>query len=309
MKSETTIDLDKPPSDNKKNPRRGNPKSYDSKGPVVTLAPIIIWMLALFIVPILLVVLVSFFVRGEIGDIQYTFTIKNYVNLVNARYAKILWDSLVISAFTTIFCLILGYPFAYYVARAPKKIRPLLLLLIILPFWTNSLVRTYAWILLLRTEGIINTILMNLHFISQPLQLLYNDGAVLIGMVYVMFPFMVLPLYSSIEKLDFSLLEAASDLGASPYKAFCEITLPLTKAGIMSGCILVFVPTLGYFFIPDLMGGSKIILISNLIKNQFLAARNWPLGAAVSVVLIIIMFVLLSIYSKLGGTKDKMEVL
>jgi spermidine/putrescine transport system permease protein len=124
-----------------------------------------------------------------------------------------------------------------------------------------------------------------------------------------MFPFMVLPLYSSIEKLDFSLLEAASDLGASPYKAFCKITLPLTKAGIMSGCILVFVPTLGYFFIPDLMGGSKIILISNLIKNQFLAARNWPLGAAVSVVLIIIMFVLLSLYSKLGGTKDKMEVL
>lgn len=309
MKSETTIDLDKPPSDNKKSLRRGNPKSYDSKGPAVTLAPIIIWMLALFIVPILLVVLVSFFVRGEIGDIQYTFTFKNYVNLVNARYAKILWDSLVISAFTTIFCLILGYPFAYYVARAPKKIRPLLLLLIILPFWTNSLVRTYAWILLLRTEGIINTILINLHFISQPLQLLYNDGAVLIGMVYVMFPFMVLPLYSSIEKLDFSLLEAASDLGASPYKAFYKITLPLTKAGIMSGCILVFVPTLGYFFIPDLMGGSKIILISNLIKNQFLAARNWPLGAAVSVVLIIIMFVLLSLYSKLGGTKDKMEVL
>jgi spermidine/putrescine transport system permease protein len=274
-----------------------------------TLSPIIIWMLSLFVVPIVLVVIVSFFVRGEVGDIQYTLTLKNYIKLVNPRYGKILWDSLAISTSTTVLCLVLGYPFAYFVARSKKKYRPLLLLLIILPFWTNSLVRTYAWIILLRTEGIINTYLMKLHLIAEPLQLLYNDGAVMIGMLYMMFPFMVLPLYSSIEKLDFSLLEAASDLGASPMKAFMRIALPLTKPGIMSGCILVFVPTLGYFFIPDLMGGSKIILISNLIKNQFLASRNWPFGAAVSVILIVIMFVILSLYSKLGGTKDKMEVL
>jgi spermidine/putrescine transport system permease protein len=163
-------------------------------------------------------------------------------------------------------------------------------------------------IMLLRTEGLINTLLMNLHIIGQPLKLLYNNTAVLIGMVYMMFPFMVMPLYSSIEKMDFSLLDAASDLGAAPAKAFMKITLPLTKGGIISGCLLVFVPTLGYFFIPDLMGGSKVILISNLIKNQFLSSRNWPLGSAISVVLIIVMFLMIKLYSKLGGSKSKMEV-
>jgi spermidine/putrescine transport system permease protein len=304
-----TRSIEKPPSGTRTNMLKLKMFLKKNLGISSTLSPIIIWMLSLFIVPIVLVILVSFFVRGDVGDIQYTFTFKNYVKLINPRYAKILWDSLVISSFTTVLCLALGYPFAYFVARSKKKFRPLLLLLIILPFWTNSLVRTYAWIILLRTEGIINTYLMKLHLIAQPLQLLYNDGAVMIGMLYMMFPFMVLPLYSSIEKLDFSLLDAASDLGASPLKAFMKITLPLTKPGIMSGCILVFVPTLGYFFIPDLMGGSKIILISNLIKNQFLAARNWPFGAAVSVILIVIMFIILSLYSKLGGTKDKMEVL
>lgn len=304
-----TRSIEKPPSWIKTNLQKLKLYLKGRLGIFSTLSPVIIWMLSLFVVPIVLVVIVSFFVRGDVGDIQYTLTFKNYIKLINPRYAKILWDSLVISSSTTVLCLVLGYPFAYFVARSKKKYRPLLLLLIILPFWTNSLVRTYAWIILLRTEGIINTYLMKLHLIAEPLQLLYNNGAVMIGMLYMMFPFMVLPLYSSIEKLDFSLLEAASDLGASPMKAFMRIALPLTKPGIMSGCILVFVPTLGYFFIPDLMGGSKIILISNLIKNQFLASRNWPFGAAVSVILIVIMFVILSLYSKLGGTKDKMEVL
>lgn len=280
-----------------------------NSGAAKTISPIIIWMLSLFVVPIMLVILVSFLTRGEVGDIQFSATLDNYKTLVNPLYIKILWNSLLIAFFTTSLCLFLGYPFAYFVARARKKIRPLLLLLIILPFWTNSLVRTYAWIILLRTEGVINTILLNLKIIGEPLQLLYNNGAVLIGMVYMMLPFMILPLYASIEKLDFSLLEAASDLGASPYNAFMKITLPLTKGGIISGSLLVFVPTLGYFFIPDLMGGSKVVLISNLIKNQFLSARNWPFGSAVSVILIIIMFVLIGLYFKLGGSKNKLEVM
>jgi spermidine/putrescine transport system permease protein len=278
-------------------------------GAVRTLSPIIIWMLSLFVIPILLVILVSFLTRGEVGDIQFSLTLDNYKTLINPLYFKILWNSLLIALSTTLLCLILGYPFAYFVAKAKKKIRPLLLLLIILPFWTNSLVRTYAWIILLRTEGVINTLLLNLKIIKEPLQLLYNNGAVLIGMLYMMLPFMILPLYAAIEKLDHSLLEAASDLGASPYKAFMKVTLPLTKGGIISGSLLVFVPTLGYFFIPDLMGGSKVVLISNLIKNQFLSARNWPFGSAVSVILIIIMFVLIGLYFKLGGTKNKLEVL
>lgn len=286
-----------------------NKNSSDLGGAVKSLFPVVIWMLLFFMIPLFLVVLVSFFTRGQYGNIVYKFTKDNYARLLNPLYAKILWNSLVISFATTLLCLLLGYPFAYYVARAPKSVRPLLLLLIILPFWTNSLVRTYAWIILLRTEGIINTYLMKLHLIKEPIKMLYNNTSVMIGMVYMMFPFMALPLFSSIEKLDFSLLEAAADLGASPVKSFLKITLPLTKPGIVSGCLLVFVPTLGYFFIPDLMGGSKIILISNLIKNQFLSARNWPLGSAISVILIIIMFLMIGLYVKLGGSKDKMEVL
>lgn len=279
------------------------------KGLLKTISPVVVWMLSFFIIPIILVVLVSFFTRGQYGDIEYKLTAENYMKLLDPLYMKILWNSLVISLTTTGLCLFLGYPFAYFIARTPKKYRVMLLLLIILPFWTNSLVRTYAWIMLLRTEGLINTCLMNMGLIKTPLKLLYNNTAVLIGMIYMMFPFMVLPLFSSIEKLDSTLLEAASDLGARPIDTFLKVTLPLTKPGIVSGCLLVFVPTLGYFFIPDLMGGSKIILISNLIKNQFLSARNWPLGSAVSVILIIIMFCMIWLYLKLGGNKDKMEVL
>lgn len=280
----------------------------NSKGILKTISPIFIWMMSFFVVPIILITLISFFTRGQYGEVVYKATFDNYIRLYNPLYAKIFFNSLLISLVTTILCLFLGYPFAYFIARASKKYRGILLLLIILPFWTNSLVRTYAMIMLLRTEGLINTLLMNLHIIGQPLKLLYNNTAVLIGMVYMMFPFMVMPLYSSIEKMDFSLLDAASDLGAVPAKAFINVTLPLTKGGIISGCLLVFVPTLGYFFIPDLMGGSKVILISNLIKNQFLSSRNWPLGSAISVVLIIVMFLMIKLYSKLGGSKSKMEV-
>lgn len=280
----------------------------NTKGVLKTISPIFLWMMAFFVVPIFLITLVSFFSRGQYGEIVYSATLDNYARLFNPLYVKIFFNSLLISLVTTFACLLLGYPFAYFIARAAKKYRGIFLLLIILPFWTNSLVRTYAMIMLLRTEGLINTLLINMNIISEPLKLLYNNTAVLIGMVYMMFPFMVMPLYSSIEKMDFSLLDAASDLGAVPARAFMKVTLPLTKGGIISGCLLVFVPTLGYFFIPDLMGGSKVILISNLIKNQFLSSRNWPLGSAISVVLIIVMFLMIRLYSRLGGSKSKMEV-
>nr|WP_243122296.1 ABC transporter permease [Clostridium thermarum] len=267
------------------------------------------WMLAFFVVPIILIIIMSFCKRTAVGTIDYSFTLGNFKKSIDLGYLKILGNSLFISLMTTILCLLFGYPFAYFVARSSKKYRSILLMLIILPFWTNSLIRTYAWIILLRTEGIINTYLMNFGLIKEPLKMLYNEGAVLLGMVYTMFPFMVLPLYSTIEKLDFSLLEAASDLGANPRKTFLKVTLPLTKSGILSGCLLVFVPTLGLFFIPDLMGGSKITLISNLIKNQFLQSRNWPFGSAVSIIIMLIMFVLLKLFTRLGGSKDKLEVM
>lgn len=280
----------------------------NNKQIMATIGPVAFWMTAFVALPLVLVLLVSFMQRGLYGGIEYNVTFSNYVQMINPMYLTILLNSLKISVLTTIICLILGYPFAYFIAMSPKKIRGLLMLLMILPFWTNSLVRTYAWIILLRTEGIINNVLLHLGVLSAPVQMLYNDSAVLIGMVYVLLPFMVLPLYTSIEKLDRSLLEAANDLGASPLQAFLHVTLPLTKPGIFAGSILVFIPALGYFFIPDLMGGSKVMLISNLIKNQFLTARDWPFGSAISIVLMVLTLFMIYLYFRNSGSKEKLEV-
>jgi ABC-type spermidine/putrescine transport system, permease component I len=214
-----------------------------------------------------------------------------------------------IAVSSTALCLIFGYPFAYIIARAHKKLKPILVMLVILPFWTNSLVRTYAMIILLRSEGILNTILLKLHIINAPLEIMYTNVAVMIGMIYMMIPFMVLPLYSSIEKVDESYVEAARDLGATKTSTFINIILPLTRSGIASGSLLVFIPTLGLFFISDLMGGSKVVLMSNLIKNQFLTARNWPLGAAISVVLIVVMLIFMVLSRRGSGETIRKEVL
>lgn len=259
-------------------------------------------------VPLLLVLMVSFCKRSPYGDVLYQFTLDNYGRMLDPLYLKVLWSSLSISLATTVLCLLLGYPFAYFIARARKRYRIYLLMLTIVPFWTNSLVRTYAWIVLLRTEGIINSYLLKLGLISQPLAMLYNQESVLLGMVYMLFPFMVLPLYASIEKMDRAYLEAAADLGANPVQSFLKVTVPLTLPGIIAGSLLVFVPTLGYFFIPDLMGGSKIMLISNLIKNQFLTARDWPFGAALSIILILLTLVLIAIYLRVLGKQKNPEV-
>ncbi|MBU3159162.1 ABC transporter permease [Clostridium frigoris] len=276
---------------------------------LTTISPALLWLIVFFVMPLLFIVVVSFSTRGEVGNIIYKFTLGNYIRLLDPLYINIFLKSLLIAIYTTMLCLIFGYPFAYIIANVNKKYKPLLLLLIILPFWTNSLVRTYAIIVLLKTEGIINTLLLHFHIINIPLNLMYNNFAVMIGMLYMMFPFMVLPLYTSIEKLDKKILDAASDLGASPFYKFIKIIIPLTKGGIVSGSILVFIPTLGLFFVTDLMGGSKVILMSNLIKNQFLTARDWPFGSAISVILIIVMLSVILYSTKLTGTKGTKEVL
>ena len=268
-----------------------------------TVGPVTIWMIIFFLLPLLLVLGVSFFTRSVFGGIQPPLTLENYVRFFDPLYFKILWISCVLAFTTTVICLVIGYPFAGIIARAPAKYRNILLLLIIVPFWTNSLIRTYAWIVLLRTEGVINTVLLKLGLIDQPLELLYNETAVLIGLVYTMLPFMILPLYASIEKLDRSLLEAAADLGANSRQIFWRVTLPLTMPGIMAGSLLVFIPSLGLFFIPDLMGGSKTVLIGNLIKNQFLTARDWPFGSASSIILMALTLLFITIYIFI--TKDK----
>lgn len=276
---------------------------------LTTILPALLWMVAFFIIPLLFILVVSFSTRGEVGNIVYKFTFGNYTKLLNPLYINIFLKSILIAIYTTMLCLILGYPFAFIIANMNKRIKPILLLLIILPFWTNSLVRTYAMIVLLRTEGIINTVLLHLHIINIPIHLMYNNTAVMIGMLYMMFPFMVLPLYTSIEKLDKRVLDAASDLGAGPFYKFLKVTLPLTKGGIVSGSILVFIPTLGLFFVTDLMGGSKVMLMSNLIKNQFLTARDWPFGSAISVILIIVMLSVIIYNARIHGTKGTKEVL
>ena len=278
-------------------------------GALATLSPVTFWMIIFFLIPAISILVISFCVRGEVGDIQYKFTLDNYRKLFNPLYIKIFFNSLMIAVSSTALCLIFGYPFAYIIARAHKKLKPILVMLVILPFWTNSLVRTYAMIILLRSEGILNTVLLKLHIINAPLEIMYTNVAVMIGMIYMMIPFMVLPLYSSIEKVDESYIEAARDLGASKTSTFINVILPLTRAGIASGSLLVFIPTLGLFFISDLMGGSKVVLMSNLIKNQFLTARNWPLGSAISVVLIVVMLIFMVLSRRGSGETIRKEVL
>lgn len=278
-------------------------------GPIWTLTPVTFWLLLFLFIPLLLILVVSFMKRGTYGGIEWTFTLENYARFFEPLYLNIIYTSVTIALITTVVCLVFGYPFAYIIARAPIKHRTLLLFLIIIPFWTNSLIRTYAWIILLRTEGVINTILLKIGLIAEPLTLLYNSGATLLGFIYTLFPFAVLPLFASIEKLDNSYLEAAKDLGAKPWQAFINITLPLTLPGIVASSILVFIPTLGLFFISDLMGGAKTMIIGNLIKNQFLTARDWPFGSAASIILMVVTLLLIVFYLKVsGGKTDEMRV-
>ncbi len=271
---------------------------------LVMVGPIVVWLALFIVIPLIYVFAISFMNRGLYSGVVMEFTLDNYIQLLDLEYLNIFWKSILLAVETSVICLLLGYPFAMIMARADKRMKPAMMLLIMLPFWTNSLIRTYGWNTLLRSEGIINNLLLRLGLIQKPLELLYTDGAVLLGMVYTLFPFMVLPLYSSIEKLDPSLMEAAGDLGARRVRSFLRVMLPLTAPGIFAGTIQVFIPTLGYFFISDMMGGGKTMYIGNLIKNQFLSARNWPLGAALSILLILLTLLLMKLYSRVGKMED-----
>ena len=228
-------------------------------------------------------------------------------------FLKFLQITLVVAIVTTLATILMGYPLAYTIAQLPKKWQQPGLILVMIPFWINFLIRSYAWVIILRSQGVVNTLLLNLGLIDQPLQMLYNDMAVMLGMVYALLPFMVLPIYVSIEQLDTRLLEAASDLGAKPLTAFRKVTLPLTMPGIAAGTILVFISSLGMFVVPDVMGGAKSALIGNLIQNQFLSARDWPFGSALSIVLAVLSLVLIILYYKAlqaqeGGDGDAKDV-
>lgn len=219
------------------------------------------------------------------GGVRWDFTLENYGRLFDGLYLGILWRSVSTALVCTAVCLLLGYPFAYYLARYRPKHRNILLLLVVVPFWTNFLIRTYAWILILRTEGLLNSFLGAVFPNWGPLELLNTPLAVQIGLVYGYLPFMILPLYAALEQLDMSLLEAAQDLGASPRRAFWHVTVPLSLPGILAGSMLVFIPTVGAFLTPDLLGGGKVSYIGNVIERQFKTARDWPFGSALSFML------------------------
>jgi len=248
------------------------------------LAPTATLMAITMLAPLAIVCVYSFLSRGAYGGVERPFTLENYTRVWDPLYGIILWRSLWIAAVATALCLVLGFPLALFIARSGTK-KNLYLSLVILPFWTSFLIRTYAWMFLLRDTGLINSVLQALGLIHQPLPMLYNDGAVILGLVYGYLPFMVLPLYATLERMDQSLVEAAADLGARPLDALFRVTLPLCAPGIRAGAILVFVPCLGTFLTSDLLGGSKTILIGNLVQNQFTTARDWPFGAALSLAL------------------------
>jgi len=273
-----------------------------------TVSPVTLWLILLVAAPLLYVFYLSF--QSTDGyNVVYKLTLVNYKELLNPIYMEIYSNSFILAILTTILSILLGYPFAYHMAKASKKSKTLMMILLMVPFWTNSLIRLNGWKTILGKTGFINSILVDLHIVNQPLEILYTRGAVLLGMIYILFPYMVLPLFASIDKLDFGLLEASNDLGANKVKTFFNVTLPLTSPGIFSGTILVFIPSLGYFFVSDIMGGGKSQLIGNLIENQFKAANNWPFGAALSMLLIIMIIIIVSIYKRCGGDIKDLGVL
>lgn len=248
------------------------------------ISPLVLWLAAFVVVPMAILLVYSFCQRDDLGRVVFSFTWENYGRVLDPIYLRILGRSVGYAGLTTLVCAVVGFPVAWSIARQPPGRRDALLFLLMIPFWTSFLIRTYAWIAILKTEGLLNGLLQYAHVISAPLPLLYTPGAVVIGLVYAYLPFMILPIYGSAEKLDPAVVEAAHDLGAGPLRTFAEVIIPLTRPGIAAGVLLVFVPAIGMFAITDLMGGAQVPLIGNVIQNQFFRARNWPFGAALGVV-------------------------
>lgn len=273
-----------------------------SKGFLLAL-PAIIWLGLFFLLPVFIVLVVSFLTRGRGGQGVMPFTLANYERVFDV-FSGVLTDSVWIAFQTTVICLLVGYPLAFFISTRKKAwVRSLALFLIILPFWTNFLVRTYALQTILGREGTFNSLLMTLGVVQEPLQLLNTPGAVLIGLVYGYLPFMVLPIYSSVERFDFRYVEAAHDLGANDWSAFWRVVFPMTLPGVIAGFILVFIPTIGAFVTPDLLGGTQGIMIGNLINQQFKGQGNQPLGSALSVVMMAMVMIALLVYVRFGDRR------
>ena len=272
------------------------------------ISPTILYLIFTMVCPLILVVIISFMTRGHYGDIIYKFTVDELPPADRLAIFEDSWLFLLTAGLTTVGTILIGYPLAYYIARVPGRQRSIYLFLILVPFWTNFIIRIYAWIMILRTEGLLNNFLQWLGIIHAPLDILYTPTAVLIGMVYEFLPFMILPLYTSLEKIEAAQLEAAADLGARPWRAFLRVTLPLSLPGMTAGSILVFIPAMGMFVVPDLMGGAKTILVGNLIRNQFLTARDWPFGSAASMLLLALTLIFTLFYARRAGFGEELLV-
>ena len=271
------------------------------------LGPAVLWLFVLTLVPMGIMAYYSLLTRGPWGTITHTLTLDNYRQVVDPVFLHILARSLRLALLTTVLCLCGGYLLAYWIAFAVRRYKHLYLLLVIVPFWTSDLARLYAWITLLADHGIINSALMTLGVLPAPLPLLHNEGAVLLGLVYTYLPFMVLPLYASMERLDRAVLEAAADLGATPTERLYKVTLPLTRGGMLSGSVLVFVPAVGEFLVPELLGGAKTMLVGKFIALKFTGLRHWPLGAAYALVLVGLIVLLLLLYFRFGGSREAFQ--
>jgi spermidine/putrescine transport system permease protein len=264
------------------------PRREPSGAGWLLLSPLLLWALAFVIAPAVIMLVYSFARRGTLGGVVLGFTLENYAGVLDPVYLQIVIRSILYAALTTLLCLAMGYPVAYLIGRSDERWRNLLLMAVMVPFWTSFLIRTYAWVTILKSQGLLNSLLMQFQLISEPLEMLYTPGAVVLGLVYTFLPFMILPIYSSVEKLDGALIEAALDLGAGPLRAFSRVIVPLTSPGIAAGVLLVFVPALGIYAVNDILGGGRVDMIGNIIENQFKGnARNWPFGAALGTTLLI----------------------
>ncbi len=279
-------------------------KSPKKSGIRWLLAPMYLFTICFVGLPFVYMIALSFMKRAQVWGIDFSFTLENYQRILEPMYLGNFADSLKLAFTVTVLITLLGYPYGYIMARMSAVWKKRMLLLILIPFFTSALIRLYGWIIVFRSNGVLDKFLMGLQITDKPLKLLYTYPAVVVGMIYALMPFMILSVYSSAEKLDYNLVEASRDLGASSWKAFWTISFPLTMPGLLSGVVLTFVPSMGLFFIADILGGNKIVLVGNVIQEQMTKGRNQPFAAALSVVLLILTYVILRIYQRIAGTSE-----
>jgi spermidine/putrescine transport system permease protein len=271
---------------------------------VLSLLPLYVFTLLFILGPLVYLMILSFLQRAEIWGVVNKFTFLNYINITQPIYLTTFFESIKLALISTLLILAIGYPFGYFMAKLSAVWRKRMMLLLMIPFWISSLIRLYGWIIIFRANGTLDQILMGVGITDAPLKLLYTYPAVTVGMVYALVPFMIFSVYSSAEKLDWSLVEAARDLGAGRWQAFTTVTLKLTLPGLLSGVVLTFIPSMGLFFIADILGGNKVVLVGNLIQEQLMKAHNWPFAAALSVVLMILTSLMIRLYRSITRVKD-----